>query len=331
VALQIENGFAYIIIFEGQGFLFMKWLELTLSYSCNCGCRMCFVPRNVRSLSMDDSEITENLLQGKKSGATRLWLSGGEPTIQKKLANIAKVATKTGYSTIKIQSNGMMFSYREFCEKCLEAGINEFNVSIKGHDAKSHDWMTQKQGAFDSVIKGIENLKDLGAYVEADILISSITLDHLKEMVSMFRDMGVDGFDFWYLCLAGIEDTRIRDLLPSLHEVGPALSAALEEGRRLKTVHMNNYHIPACFLPGLEKYCVPAFELGLLVCNPGGYRFMLEESPMEKGEFLDECRQCRWLTRCPGFRRDYLEVFGPKGLPPLASRDIEKSTDNHEV
>lgn len=294
----------------------MQWLELTLNYRCNCRCRMCFVPKKESALTMNESEIMENLLYGRKHGAGKLWLSGGEPTINKKIINIVKTAKKTGYGTIKIQSNGMMFSYKDFCEKCLEAGADEFNISLKGRSARDHDWMTRMDGSFDALMKGIDNLKELGAYVEADILITTRTLPHLKEMVADFRSMGIDGFDFWYLSLYDIGGKKLRELLPPLHEVGPALTAALKEGGRLKTGHLNNYHIPACFLPEAEQYCVPAFELELLVCNPGGYRFMLEESPMEKGIFLDGCTGCRWINKCAGFRRDYLDVFGEKGLPP---------------
>ena len=216
----------------------------------------------------------------------KLWLSGGEPTINKSLFKTVKLAKEIGFKTIKIQSNGIMFSYKDFCEKCIKSGINEFNLSIKGHNAKDHDWMTLVKGSYEHLQTGLKNLKDLGAYVEADILITTRTVPYLEEMVSDYHSLGVDGFDFWYLCLNDIADKKLHELLPPLSEVGPALSAALKKGKELGIKHLYNYHIPACYLPGLRRYCVPATELDLMVCNPGRYRFILYRSPMEKGVFF---------------------------------------------
>ncbi|MEW5946516.1 MAG: radical SAM protein [bacterium] len=278
---------------------------------------------------MNDEEIAGNLVYGHRNGARNLWIGGGEPTIHKKLTMLIRLAIKTGYRRIKIQSNGMMFSYREFCEKCLEAGATEFNVSIKGKNAEDHDWMTRVKGSHAAMVKGIENLKQLGARVEGDILITAKTVPFLTEIVREFHSIGVDGFDFWYLSLRDAADGGARELLPSLETVGPAMLEALSAGRALGISHLANYHVPACFLPGCEKYCVPAASLRLLVCNPGGYRFMLEESPMEKGVFLDGCDGCKWLGSCPGFRQEYIEIFGTDGFPPKkfhSSRSGKKRT-----
>jgi hypothetical protein len=55
----------------------------------------------------------------------------------------------------------------------------------------------------------------------------------------------------------------------------------------------------------------------MIIANPGGHRFRLEESPMEGGIYTDRCGSCRVRAECPGIRVDYVTRFGDAEFQPL--------------
>jgi hypothetical protein len=79
-------------------------------------------------------------------------------------------------------------------------------------------------------------------------------------------------------------------------------------------------HLPPCVLEPADWQCLfIARELRLLVADPGGFSFMLEESPFEGGVYLDRCDLCIWKDRCDGLRQDYLDTHGDAEFQPITS------------
>jgi len=79
---------------------------------------------------------------------------------------IIKLIRMWGFSRIILNTNGRMFSYKDFCSNITKMGINQFNVYLFGNDAKTHDSITGVKGSFEQTIQGIKNLREMNQNVK---------------------------------------------------------------------------------------------------------------------------------------------------------------------
>lgn len=99
----------------------IKWLEISADFRCNNRCVGCFSVID-DGQRMTTGEVFRTLRDGRSAGARWLWLGGGEPTLRKDLFAIAAEARKLGFQRIKLQTNGMLLSYPEFMQRCVDWG-----------------------------------------------------------------------------------------------------------------------------------------------------------------------------------------------------------------
>jgi molybdenum cofactor biosynthesis enzyme MoaA len=298
--------------------ILMKWIELILSFECNCRCTVCPSSLQPASSKMSFSEIDGWLEYGLAQGAQGAWFGGGEPTIHADLIASIERARELGYQQRKIQSNGLRFAYEPFTKRCLQAGANQFAMSIKGPDAKTHDGITQNSGSFAHLTKGVENLIAQAALVEADILITRENLTGLAACIEFFAGLGIKRFYFWLFSLHSLDFEANKKQLPSFTEIRPQIEAAFETAAGLQ-VEATSFHTPPCVLGAdfRDRY-LHSGSLDLAVITPGSQPFMAEDSPMEGGQFLTSCAKCTMRPNCLGLRKDYLDLFGPAEFKALS-------------
>jgi len=263
------------------------------------------------------NEAAEVLRIGRSRGATSLWLGGGEPTIHPLLDRVLIDARSLGYGTIKIQTNAMRFAHAAFARHMVTRGVTQVSVSLFGVDALTHDRFAQRPGAFDLTWKAIDNLSNSGIIVEADILVTTDSMQHLPEMLRTFASRGIRRYWFWLMSVHGLTTAKLDHLVPKLGEAGRHIAIACDAADALG-VEAWSLHTPPCVLPipHRDRYRHSG-HLRLLVATPGGQRFMSEESPMEGGVFLAGCGGCQARCQCLGLRRDYLDVHGAAGITPI--------------
>ena len=61
-------------------------------------------------------DIKVQIVEGRKTGAERLILSGGEPTMHPNFLDFVKLGKRAGYRKVQTVTNGRMFTYPEFLE-----------------------------------------------------------------------------------------------------------------------------------------------------------------------------------------------------------------------
>ena len=132
--------------------------ELILTDACNFRCSYC---RGLR----DDLKGTLPLQQAKTivqqwiaEGLRNVRFSGGEPTLYKGLADLVKMCKKGGVERIAISTNGS--ADWEVYEQLIEAGVNDFSVSLDGGCCAIGDKMTGKAGQFPIVTENIRKLAE---------------------------------------------------------------------------------------------------------------------------------------------------------------------------
>ncbi len=266
-----------------------NWVRLT--FDCNDHCVFCLDAHTHNGEMRDRTEVKTQILDGRRKGATRLILSGGEPTIHPNFVDFVRLGRLAGYSKIQTVTNGRLFKYRELITKSIDEGLSEITFSIHGPNSKVHDALVGTKGAFEEEMQGLENaLTDGRPIVNIDVVINRANVKHLPEMLRMFIEKGVKEFDLLQVIPFGRAFTDGRDtLFYDLEEAKPYLQEALAFSKR-EDVHIWMNRFPPQHLEGYEHLIQDPYKLNDEV------RGRKEEYGrlLDGGEWLD----CRDPARC---------------------------------
>jgi cyclic pyranopterin phosphate synthase len=298
-------------------------IDVMIGYACNVQCDYCSITDEMRQENMATAAVMVKLSEARARGATKVSFGGGEPTIRRGLLPLVRWCRDRGYRSIKIPSNGLMYSYRSYAEEAVEAGINDFHISFMAHNAELYEKIMGKPGAFQLVTQGVRHLIELGQKPVGDLIIKSDTWMHLADIVEYWAGLGIETFNLWLVSLSDRNQENLASLLP-VSTMREGIFAAFERGRKLGvTVHSR--HIPRCMLPGYEEHMADLREDKVLVITPRT-SFALWESKISPNAYPETCNGCRHQHGiCLGLRRDYLERYGDAELRP--EYHLEASTE----
>jgi molybdenum cofactor biosynthesis enzyme MoaA len=277
-----------------------NWVRLT--YDCNNRCVFCLDSDTHDGEMRDPEDVKKQIIDGRRKGATRLILSGGEPTIHPRYIDFVKLGKLAGYRRVQTVTNGRLFAYGDFLDRCVEAGLQEITFSLHGPNARIHDALVGVKGAFEQEMEGLRATLRLQAknagrpIVNVDIVINRGNVKALPEMLELLYAEGVREFDLLQVVPFGRAFTEGRDtLFYDLDEAAPHLQRALEFSTR-PDVHVWFNRFPPPHLEGFEHLIQDPYKLNDEV------RGRKEEfaRQLETGKPLD----CRDPHRC---RYCYLE------------------------
>jgi MoaA/NifB/PqqE/SkfB family radical SAM enzyme len=270
-----------------------NWVRLTSM--CNNKCTFCLDMLAHNETMAAEDEIKHRIIEGRRNGATRLILSGGEPTIHPSFIKFVQYGRLAGYRRVQTVTNGRMFSYPEFLTRCLDAGLQEITFSIHGHNAKVHDALVGVKGAFDEEVEGLRlALADGRPIVNIDVCLNRGNIRRLPELLDRFIAMGVREFDLLHLIPFGDAWNREnRDaLVYDIDEAMPFIQAALAYSQR-PDIHIWFNRFPPPYLEHYEHLIQDAYKL---VDEVRG-RFEEYELWITRGMPLS-CREAERCSRC---------------------------------
>ncbi len=266
-----------------------NWVRLT--FDCNDHCVFCLDSNAHTGEMREREEVKRQILDGRRKGATRLILSGGEPTIHPSFVDFVRLGRLAGYAKIQTVTNGRRFAYGDFLQRCLDEGLSEITFSIHGPNPKVHDALVGTKGAWDEEMKGLSGaLGDGRPIVNIDIVINRANVRHLPEMLRLFTSMGVREFDLLQVVPFGRAFTDGREtLFYDLSEAKLYLEEALAYSKR-DDVHLWLNRFPPQHLEGYEHLIQDPYKLNDEI------RGRKEEFArlLDHGEWLD----CREPARC---------------------------------
>lgn len=237
-----------------------NWVRLT--YDCNNRCIFCLDSDTHDGEIRDPGDVKRQILEGRRKGAERLILSGGEPTIHPRFVDFVRLGRLAGYRKVQTVTNGRLFAYQEFLDRCIEAGLSEITFSLHGPNARIHDALVGVKGAFEQESAGLRRALDDGrAIVNVDIVINRGNVKVLPEMLETFYGWGVREFDLLQVVPFGRAFTEGRDtLFYDLEEAAPFIRAALSFSTR-PDVHVWLNRFPPPHLEGFEHLIQDPYKL----------------------------------------------------------------------
>ncbi|MDW8362468.1 MAG: radical SAM protein [Myxococcales bacterium] len=209
-----------------------NWVRLT--FDCNDRCVFCLDSDAHDGRIRDRAEVRAQILEGRRKGAERLILSGGEPTIHPNFVDFIRLGRLAGYRWIQTVTNGRMFRYEEFLRRCIEAGLDEVTFSVHGPNARVHDALVGVRGAFDEEMAGLRAAVRSGRLVvNADICVNRGNVRLLAETIEMLYREGIREFDLLQIVPFGRAWSEGRaHLFYDLAEMRPHLVRAFAWSRR---------------------------------------------------------------------------------------------------
>ncbi len=302
-----------------------NWVRL--SYDCNNHCTFCLDSNAHDGTMRANMDIKVQIIEGKKRGAERLILSGGEPTMHPNFLDFVKLGKRAGYPKVQTVTNGRMFKYPEFLERAAENGLDEITFSLHGHNAKLHDALVGTPGAFEDETAGLKAaLASERFIVNVDIVVNKMNVKHLPEMLETFIGWGVKEFDLLHVIPFGNAWSDAREhLFYDIEDNLEHLQRAFAYSRR-PDVHVWLNRFPPPFAEGFEDLIQDPYKLNDEV---RGRREEFERY-LSHGEKLscrepERCARCYLQPLCDGLddaletrRRDEVDVLrvDGRGLPP---------------
>jgi len=289
-------------------------IDIIMGYDCNILCDYCSVELDMRTKNLSTDEIKNEIMNGYDMGMREVAFGGGEPTIRRDLCKLAKFCRNLGFTRIKVSSNGLMYSYDSFCDEITGAGVNQFNISVMGHNGELYKSITGEEKYFHMVSKGIEKLNERGANVVLDVIMKNDTYMHLSDIIRYYHRLGCNRFILWLVSLID-RNASNRESLVSVEAMRESIFKCLDLSRELNVTTLSR-HIPRCMLRGYEDHVYNLREDRVYVVTPTS-RFNLWESRISANRYCDKCVKCIYYNGiCMGIREDYLNKFGDREVEP---------------
>jgi MoaA/NifB/PqqE/SkfB family radical SAM enzyme len=292
-----------------------KYVSLTMEFRCNLKCVHCMIEDTMDRLQVTPMATFQKICDDQR--ATNRWeglvLTGSEVTLRKDLVDLAKTAKSAGFKHIRIQTHGMHLGRFDYADKLVDAGIDEFFVSVAGSDRESHDRITQVNGAWDKMMKGLVHLDQ---YDHIKIITNSVVttqsymllpdmvdaLAHLRRLVQM---------EFW--CYFPMAEQDTKNLAANNQDILPYLRQAILKCRAAgKYTEVKNF--PECLLNDLSDSLVNA-QPTLFIDSDFWTEF-------DKNGFYNCPHQANCASQeCLGLTTAYIQKFGNQKdiLVPIVS------------
>lgn len=294
----------------------MRYSLLRITDKCNQKCVFCNAPPGSPEYptSLDD-------LKGRIASAaagSSLILSGGEPTISKRLGEVVALARARGIGRLELQTNATMMSSLPFARSIAELGFHNLLVSLHSHDAATSDLITRTPGTFELTLRGVRNLNALSVPLTLNFVINELNYRQLPEFVDFFMARtdvfrATNTLCFSFVQPNGFAWENRRGIVPRISEVVPHLERALDSCvANGLSFAISESGIPVCFV---ERFKAHHQELQKALA--GVSDALTSISASQKVRRAD-CVGCAYSGQCPGVWRTYANVHGLDELKPIA-------------
>jgi pyruvate-formate lyase-activating enzyme len=166
--------------------------ELILTSRCNFKCPYC---RRVGGNDMLYKDADATVRLWCEQGLKNIRFSGGEPTLwtggmkhERPLFALAALAKHLGCEHIAVSTNGS--AGRETYHELLDAGVNDFSISLDACCASSGDMMAGVKGVWKTVVENIRYLSNV-TYVTVGVVLTDDNVDQVGNIIKFAHHLGV--------------------------------------------------------------------------------------------------------------------------------------------
>jgi len=328
-------------------------LHLGVSDACNNSCSFCLNARvngkiggaAPRPPTFEETKLVID--RGYAAGMRECWFTVAEPTIGKHIVEAIAYAREVGFEVIGMNTNGRRLGKKQLIDRLVEAGLNRLMLSMHGHSAEVHDYIVERNGAYDQVIVGLERLDKLRDRYDIELhmlhVLCKPSYPHIADMYAFFKRWARPerGDKLSYTCLKLLGSTLFDGVFD---ELGMRYDEMVKEWLRVwydlgKPPEMLLSEVPGCVVvaqapPGgpIPTIDVPEHRFTRDGLEQGATTPVSNlVQPMEM--VLDQidityddddnyckhegCKSCVVESVCPGIMVEYVKRFGVGEFPPI--------------
>jgi radical SAM protein with 4Fe4S-binding SPASM domain len=167
-----------------------------VTYQCNLACKHCFILENDAVWQARDMDLIacERMIVFLHSlGMEEVWLSGGEPLLNKNIFRIIERLDHHGIET-SLSSNGILID--ENVVKKIKLHIRYVHLSVDGN-AFTHDRIRGMPGAFKKLTKAIDLLRKEKIALGASCVVSKHNKGQYEEIAAFAANKGIEVLSFY--------------------------------------------------------------------------------------------------------------------------------------
>jgi len=132
------------------------FLDVKITYRCNCKCSFCNLWKRKGSNELTLEEHKNLLDQAKELGVRLVSYEGGEPLLREDLPKILRYA-KQKDMIVHINTNGLLLETK--ADK-IKPYLDEISVSLDYFDKEKHDRQRGVVGLYEKALDAIQKVKD---------------------------------------------------------------------------------------------------------------------------------------------------------------------------
>jgi len=286
-------------------------LSIHLTDICNNRCWFCVVDSPKQKTELVDRGRIERFLElHKDKGYSAVNIHGGEPTIRKDFLEVLTRIVELGYPQIILQTNGRSLADNEFAERVCHLGVGLFVISVHGSCTETHELITQVPNSFEQALKGISNIKQCGARVRTNSVVSKLNYTDIPETMRLLLQLGVDHINISALHTAGAAFRYFEKVTPTYDESIPFVRMATDIVNQTGTP-LTLEGFPLCVIRGLHKHLID-WQNQRFKMLFRGYVFDDYESYMDRTMRIHGkvCTGCGCVDKCGGVYKEYIDARG---------------------
>lgn len=254
------------------------------------------------------------------NGIHRKWkgliLTGSEITLHRDLPEWVRMARNAGFDKVRIQTHGMRLGSESYCEELVEAGVNEFFISVAGADAQTHDEITTVPGSFDKTLRGLEILDGIPDVLTiTNTVVTTRSYQQLPQLVQRLAHLRrLAQMEFWFYFPMSERDDKnlIASHLDALPQLKQAIGLAWQSGRGIE---VKNF--PECLL-GKQRVALYNDQPELFIDDDFWAEFA------RNGFYQCAYRERCASKQCLGLNTAYVKKFGwhEHELAPMTAEQV---------
>ena len=288
-----------------------KYIVLSVWHNCNSDCSICMLADVKNDMPVVEFELYRDYIdQIIRTGQYQnLILSGAEVTTFADLEKYVQHAASTGYfRKIQIQTNGRRLKEKEYVRELIEAGVNEFFVSIHGLES-GHDAVTRVPGSFRETIMGLDNLGSFDVNVITNTVLTRSNMTEIVPLMERLAGSRVSEVQMWnYYPMEGVDTNDLvvssSDLITLFGELLPLVRRSGKPMVVKSFPHCLSFGQPVFFDSGYPATIIP--DLFWRKFSQSGFGTCV---------YWDRCGD----RECWGLSKAYMEKYGDEKelLSPL--------------
>lgn len=326
-------------------------IVLEITRKCPLNCHVCFYkkdydppttlpkkdydpPATILALRQGTSEdlsfeSVENVLkEAKELDIKNIRFTGGEPFLNKDFIKMLKFAKENDFYVL-VNTTGTIGSISELRHACQY--MDNVLVSLQGYNPATEGILTGRKDLFEIKIKNMNLFKKHVSTLRCGTIISKILLNNFNKYIALIKNINPDSWELY----RPIFKQDISDNYSITPNDMKRLAKVIFSIKNFRTKILIGNPVPLCLVPKKHRYMFLGgrYEEGntRMVCDTEGFlkpnyyvnrrlantiksawqnRFI--KDLYSRRNFLQMCRNCRYLLRCMGGGRFISTVIRPK-------------------